>query len=953
MTPDLRGGPQQGLVEREREVGVLARLIERAAAGQGAMALVEGPAGIGKTRLLTEARRQAEAAGAVTLMARAGELERDFPFGVVRQLFEAFVADPETRGRALAGAAAPARVVFASPAEPDAGEDVSFAALHGLFWLTLNLAADRPLLLGVDDLQWADAPSLRFLAYLVRRLEGLPVLIAATMRTSEPGTDPTLLAELAHDPATTSVHPGPLSPDAVMEVIRSRLGPEPDAAFCAACFETTGGNPLLLGQLLGALESDGVAPSAEQADVVRQIGPRAVSRTVLLRLARLPAAAHEVARAVAVFGEGAQLPAVAVLTGLDDADVAAATAALARAEILRPEPPLGFVHPLIRDAVYHDLPPGERELRHARAARVLAANGTPEQVATHLLQVPRSGDLWVTERLHEAATAASRRGAPDSAVTYYKRALEEPPPPDRRPSLLLHLGIHEALLDGWAAADHLREAYPQLTDPQERATAAYVLVRTLFFIGPFEEGVATARAAMRELPPELEDLRRSLEAIEAVIRFAHGVAEPEQMPNLERYLEEPPEGDGPGTKMLHAVTSWWGQCTGGSAAQCLPLALSALEGDALMRADNGLLTVSAAIVADLADHPAGMAVWDKALADAHRRGSLFLLLTVHLWRGWTLLGRGELEEAESLIRESLDESAHWGQQVAIMGYFLTALARVRVERGDPAGARELIGRLGAPPRDTDGYRLTTLAEAEVALAEGRPDAALDAVDRAMEHNRRFVAPGWSAHHSVRARALDRLGRSDEALAVAEEGLARARHWGGATIVGHHLRVRGTIRREDGIADLEEAVAVLEGSPSRLERAKAFAALGSALRRARRPTEAREPLRRALELAEVCGAAGLAEQTRAELYATGSRPRTAALRGVGALTASERRVAGLAADGLTNRDIAQELFVTPKTVELHLSNAYRKLEIRSRRDLAAAMSGDDGDAVGAGVREAAP
>jgi DNA-binding NarL/FixJ family response regulator len=296
-----------------------------------------------------------------------------------------------------------------------------------------------------------------------------------------------------------------------------------------------------------------------------------------------------------------------------------------------------------------------------------------------------------------------------------------------------------------------------------------------------------------------------------------------------------------------------------------------------------------------------------------------------------------LAEAEASILEAMDEASDWGSHEGILGYYLTALARSMVERGDVTGARAMVDRVGAPPQHTDAFRLVTLAEAEVALAEGRPDAALDAVERAMARNRRFVAPGWSLHHSLEARALDRLGRTDEALAVAEDGVARARHWGGRSVLAHMLRVRGTILREAGLDDLEEAVALLEESPARLERAKALAAYGSAVRRSRRPTDAREPLRRALELAEVCGAAGLAEQIRSELYSTGSRPRTAALRGVAALTASERRVAGLAADGHTNRDIAQELFVTPKTVELHLSNAYRKLEIRSRRDLAAAMA----------------
>ncbi len=147
---------------------------------------------------------------------------------------------------------------------------------------------------------------------------------------------------------------------------------------------------------------------------------------------------------------------------------------------------------------------------------------------------------------------------------------------------------------------------------------------------------------------------------------------------------------------------------------------------------------------------------------------------------------------------------------------------------------------------------------------------------------------------------------------------------------------GTLEGEAGLPRLEEAAAVLEGSLARLEQAKALAALGSALRRARRPAEARDPLRRSLELAAACAAPGLAEHVRTELYAAGARPRTDALAGVAALTASERRVADLAAAGETNRDIAQALYVTPKTVEVHLSNAYRKLGVRSRRELPEAL-----------------
>ncbi len=387
-----------GLLERDRELAALDRLIADAENGRGRVALIEGPAGIGKSRLLAEART--EAGGRLTVLsARCGELERDFSFGAVRQLLEP-VADRE---RMLAGAAAPAAGVLEAPGGAAEG---SFAVLHGLYWAVLNLAEERPVLLALDDLQWSDRPSLRFVAYLVRRLEGSPVLVAATLRSTEPGTDPALIAEIAADPLCEAVRPGPLGKDAVTELVTERLG-EPEPRFAAACRDATGGNPLLLRHLIAALAQDGVAPTAAGAPAVREIGHRAVSRTVLLRLSRLPEDAVAVARAVAVLGESSGLPTVAALTGLDEATVARAAGELARADILRAETPLGYVHPLVRDVVYLDVPAGERELQHGRAAEVLAAADAPaEEVAAQLLHAPRRGD----PRDRRPAARCRRRG---------------------------------------------------------------------------------------------------------------------------------------------------------------------------------------------------------------------------------------------------------------------------------------------------------------------------------------------------------------------------------------------------------------------------------------------------------------------------------------------------------------------------------------------------------------
>ena len=336
-------GPAELLLERDREVESLRSALADAVSGGGRLALVEGPAGIGKSRLLAELRSAAQEDDMRVLTARGSELEREFPFGVVRQLFEPPLTDGEARERWLAGAAAPARAIFEAADSQANGltSDATFAALHGLYWLTANVAADGPLLLSVDDLHWCDRPSLRFLAYLVRRLEDMPALIGATLRSTDPGTDPALIAEIEHDPATYAVRPGPLSGAAVTELVRARLGAEADERFCAACARVTGGNPLLLRQLLSSLEADGVKPDAAHVDVVADIGPRAVSRTVLLRLARLPDEAVSVARAVAVLGESADLPAVAELAELTEQQVADASGMLARAEILGPGPRSG------------------------------------------------------------------------------------------------------------------------------------------------------------------------------------------------------------------------------------------------------------------------------------------------------------------------------------------------------------------------------------------------------------------------------------------------------------------------------------------------------------------------------------------------------------------------------------------------------------------------------------
>ncbi|MDQ3741825.1 MAG: AAA family ATPase, partial [Actinomycetota bacterium] len=272
------------LEERDAELQLVARLLGEAADGAGSLLVLEGPAGIGKSRLLAAAHDYAGKRGFQLFRARGGELERDFPLGVVRQLFEVRLAacDAEERQALFAGAARLAAPIFEFAASDEMrrdDEEPAFTTLHGLFWLTANLVERAPTLVSVDDLQWCDRPSLRFLSYLARRLDGLPLLLAVSIRPGEPDVDATVIAELQGEPHATVVHPAPLSPRAVQRLLQLALDSDPAPEFVRAVHDACGGNPLLFHELLRALVGAGVQPSAGAAAHVPELGPEAVNRS--------------------------------------------------------------------------------------------------------------------------------------------------------------------------------------------------------------------------------------------------------------------------------------------------------------------------------------------------------------------------------------------------------------------------------------------------------------------------------------------------------------------------------------------------------------------------------------------------------------------------------------------------------------------------------------------------
>ena len=940
-TRSERGSSTRPLLEREADLAALSAVIEAAWSGEGRLVVVEGPAGIGKTRLLAEARSMATEF--VVLSARAGELEGDSAFGIVRQLFEGTLATSpaDVRAELLSGAAALAAPLFAGVPQDSrsAGTETSFAMLHGLYWLAANFALLRPTLLVVDDLHWADEPSLRWLGYLARRLEGLPLVVVAATRPPEQAHTPPLVTEILADPLATVIRPGALGQASAAEVARVLFGLEPDEVFAGALRDASDGNPLYLAALLDVVARQRIAPTAEQAPRLLALGGEALSRGVALRLSRLSEQAVSLVRAAAVLGDQTALGLAAALANLKATAALDAANALVRSDLLEQEDPVVFRHPVVRSAVLEDIGAGERMRLHRRAAEVLLESGAlPEQAATYLTQTLPDRDPFTVAILRRAAQRSLSQGAPEAAVAYLHRALAEPPPPEERFEVLAELGIAEtAVFEADAAAGHLREALDALDDIAERPdlVLAYVYAVTML-PGRIAEVV--------ELLAQLSDDARG------------GAGRPE---HVEAHLIFAALFD---ERFYPVAREHWDAVNARDREDPIRSRLLLTAG-ALEEARRGI------------DKERAVELARRALAGSVH-GARERLYSVNVL--WALGFAGEVEDAESAVNAAIESARHAGDRFASAAFYVWR-SLLRAEQGQLLAAeedqdvQEVISSAALPA--AAAYRAAfvsevLLAREEYAEAEARfagvrleqvqpgrqihfrcgrgrlylETGRLEQALADFRHVGEIAAsigienPAFAPWRSQAALALHRLGRVDEAREVAREELDLSRRWGAPRAIGVSLRALGLIEGgSTGEGLLREAVDVLADSPARLEHARALIDLGAALRRANRRSESRKHLREGIDLAQQCGATVLVTRGNEELAATGAHPRKVMLSGLESLTASERRVAQMAAEDVSNKEIAQVLFVTVKTVEMHLGRVYRKLDIESHRQLAGALS----------------
>lgn len=939
-------------IEREWELGALHDAVEAACESSGRILLLEGAAGLGKTQLLTAAVAHAQQRGMVVLRARGGELERQYPFGVALQLFEPYLssAGARERRRVLAGAAAHAEPALTGGVRVhDETGPPEFPLLHGLHWVAANIAERRPLMLAVDDAHVADDASMRALLYTAQRSTDLPLLIVITTRPHEGRGAGDALTALATHPHVLRRQLVPLTEAGTASLVRSAF-PAADDGFCAACWRVTRGNPFFTHELIAELLVRGQPPTAASSDDVDQAGPTTIQRATFGRIERLAAGATPLARAVAILGDGAPLTQAAALAGLTPAQARAAADELAAADVLKPAEQLGFVHPIVSQAVYLGIPSAERAQLHHEAARLLrdAGESAVERAAPHLLQTLPTGEPWVIDCLQRAGQRALRGGSPEVAARYLLRALDESPPRARRAELLIDLGRADALAGQTTGPDRLRDAVALLDQPQARARALAQLGEALYAAGDndgaasaFDEGLHVLGDADPLLEEELAAGYLSAARLEyrsredALSRFRDllaGASEartPAQRALLAQHgCEHAMLGDVHHDEVLALIRR--------ALDDGRMLAESTADATAYVAATSGLF------FSDWLEEAIDAA--DAGLSDARERGSVVGFAAMSTLRGSARYLRGDLVGALADLEGGL-------QPLPVMmvarPFALGHNALALLDSGDVDRAEQLLAH---PPDDRLSepftYNWVLFARGRLALHRGDPEAALADLLECGRRQEAIPAPcpcvlPWRSEAAIAALKLE---RTDQAHALAHEELQRARRFGAPRALAAALRAAGLVAGgTPGIALLEEAAETIERSPARLERARVLIDLGAALRRGRQQTAARETLRLGLDAAYRCGADGLADLARAELIAAGARPRRPALEGVHALTPSERRVSELAANGLTNREIAQALFVSTKTVEFHLRNAFLKLRIRSRRELQAALSDDTGAA----------
>ena len=933
------------LLDRQQELAAIEAAMAESRTGSGRLVVIEGEAGIGKSAVLDAAAEMGRRDGMLGLRSSGSELEELHPFGVAETLLGPLVRE-SGGAHALDGPAEPARAIFDPSARRTSnGEADPLTILHAALWLVLDASERRPLLLLVDDAHWADEPSLRLLAYLAHRLSTMQVtLIVGTRPTAS--VAPEVSEQIRSHRRALRLPLDHLSRSATTALIDRVAGGGVDAEECERIWNATHGNPFYVVELLRAATSDG--PMVAEGSV-----PDTIRASVRRRLTASGPAAQTVAEAIAILGDEATLSRTARLSGAPTDDQVAAVRRMTERAILQTDR-LAFTHPIIRTAVLDGIPAPVRPRLHRTAADLLRDTEGPLTVAGgHLLSVEPASDPEVVTMLVGAARRATAQGDAAAAVSFLRRALDEPPASDLLGAMLLDLARAEAAAGVAGAPQRFDDAIAHLRQPHERAQARLAQGHALIQSARWRDGAAAFEAGLADVDARDVELKSRLEAGFVSSAYVGLTDHAEASRRLERILAAPLHD--PAHRELAAWCAFQQtMAVTATASEAAALAQRALAGGSLpeLIKDSQVVELVAGVLVATGDLDVEIAMLDDALQtarqlNAHQKVGIYsycrslpnliggrildaiadadTALAVHE-AGWEIFYPGtlatkawahlELDNVDAAERALEIDDQRWQQRLDYQFMVRIARGRVRAARGDHVGAIEQ-------------FHLARDAGAEIGVRTAT------------------ILADWQTWCAVSLRLAD---RRPEAVAMARESLDIARRWGAPYGEGRAQWALGVALGDDeGIEHLRTAVGLLSVTPIRLETARAMTELGAALRRSGRMVEARTTLATAADLSHRIGAAALAGRARDELAAAGARPRRYAVSGVESLTPSELRVARMAAEGRTNREVAQALFVTPKAVEYHLANAYRKLGISSRADLGRVLRQDEvpGSAEGRG------
>jgi tetratricopeptide (TPR) repeat protein len=823
------------LFDRAEEVDALREAVEAVAEGRGGVTLIEAPPGFGKTSLCDLAAELAAGRGVEVLTARGTELQEQVPFGLARVLLR---IPPGDLG-----------------ASPDRGlatiEQLAFVCFERVIGAAGE--AGVPHLLIVDDAQWADRLSAAFLSHLIPRAEGLPIAFVLASRPDR-GAAHGLVDELARSPATTLLRPGPLDRGSTAAVVREVCGVEVATPLIDACFESSGGSPLLVRELARELAAAGASADVE---TVRDAAPATVLRAVISRLAHLGAAPAALAEAVAILDGSGSLEDAAELAELDPTAAEDAADALTAAGLLATAEPLDFAQPLVGAALRAEMGPFARARAHRHAAAVLAASGAPvETVAAQLLKTRPAGEEETVGRLREAAALALARGDATTATRLLERALDEPPPAAERGELLAELAEAEASAGLPTAAEHLAEALELIDDPDRRTGASISLARALHHGGEFALAVEVAAEARANLPAD-DPRGVELEAVWIAAAMLDPTLRPQVFARIEPLAAAAMAGRPLGSATLTALLASSLSTQNAPLELVRRLALEAFaddpavdedsQGTALGYAAFALLSIDA--FDPLRD------LLDAALAATEARGAVIARSVALNNQAMRAVETGELEEAVRTAEASIEiyrfgwTSSPWST---------TSLILAHVFRGDLEAGREALALAETAGTARPEHVLLLESRATLRLAEGDAEAALaDAREAARIAAEVFRATSARVYQGVRiaTEAAVAAGRYEESRELAAEALALAAAAGTPRALGNaHLAAGLVDDGEESFAHLEAAVAALADSPARYPLARALFALGAARARRGDAAGAEEPLREALEMGDGVGAA---------------------------------------------------------------------------------------------------